>query len=192
MAYLINPMPHMGDQRLFGGHVRGFIDPTCGRYCLRALLKYWREKAGQGNAGRMKLPKPNSFVRNRIGYDPYDDYQYSNELLVEDWGNLPGSINAWEELMIALDGPIILRGRGLGAAASFVSHFILLVGADQEKDEFSFLDPLRGNVLRTEAAETMLPKIARPYVYAKPDIQTKLIADDKYFRIKGLPVDLPN
>lgn len=106
------------------------------------------------------------------------------------WDNLPGSANAWEEMLIRLDGPIILRGEGLGAAASFVSHS-LLVGVDQARDVFSYLDPLRGNHLQTEDCATMLAKIARPYVYATADIRPKLQASGKYFTMPGI-ANLPD
>lgn len=171
-------------QRLLGGYIPGLIDPTCGRYCLKSLLKYWHEKKQGGvRATRLTIAKPTSGWGDWIGYDAYDDYPHAKELLVES-GDKPSSKQAWIELLMRV-GPIILAGSGLGAAASFVGHYILLVGVDTDsKNEmFHYLDPLVGNQVKTAAWEPMQERIEACLVYAQHDISTKLNRSNKYFTV---------
>ena len=77
-SFTINPIPEMVSQRF--SYVPQFlpiIDPTCGRYCLKSLLKYWYEKKTNVRYQDILLPKPASRVRDWIAYDPYDDYQHA-------------------------------------------------------------------------------------------------------------------
>ena len=79
MPYLCDPVPDMESQK-YGPW--GLIhDLTCGRYCLKSLLKYWHEKAGMGHVTKLTLPDPVSRLRHWMGYDPWDDYQHSRTLL---------------------------------------------------------------------------------------------------------------
>jgi hypothetical protein len=177
-------MPDMEYQRLLGGYIPGLIDPTCGRYCLKSLLKYWHEKKeGGSRATRLAIAKPTSGWGNWIGYDAYDDYPHAKELLVES-GEKPSSVIAWHELLTRV-GPIILAGNGLGAASSWVGHYILLVGVDTDSkvETFYYLDPLVGNVLKKAAWEPMQNRIEACLVYAQSDISRKLDRSNRYFTV---------
>jgi len=196
MAYLCNPMPDMQDQRLFGGRIRGLINPQCGRFCLKSLLKYWHEKRTREVVTRVKFAKAESRSARLYGYHPWFDYQHAADILIieqKSTETMPASSAAWERKLQAADGPIIVNGDGVGAAASFIGHFILVVGADSGTDVVKFLDPLRGNVVGSESAATFCPKAAE-LIYARGDICSK-IHDPKYFTIGPQPVgtyvDLP-
>lgn len=183
MVYIINPVPDMEYQRLLGGYLPGLIDPTCGRYCLKSLLKYWYEKRQGGRRiTRLTLDKPKSGWGDWIGFDAYDDYPHANEILVQT-SVKPASAQAWVELLIAV-GPVIICGDGVGTASSFVGHYILLVGIDpdQKNETFHFLDPLVGNEVRT-APWTMQQRIEPFLVYASADITEKLNRSHKYFTV---------
>jgi len=183
--YIVNPIPHMGYQRLLGGYIPGLIDPTCGRYCLKALLRYWYEKRNGGRRIRiLNLEKPKTWWKNWISYDAYDDYPHASELLVES-GRKPNTVDSWEQLLMDV-GPIIICGSGIGTAASFVGHYILLIGIDKENanQAFHYLDPLVGRQVKN-SPWTMNDRIERCLVFAQPDISEKLNRSDKYFTVPG-------
>lgn len=184
MGYIINPIPDMEYQRLLGGIIPGLIDPTCGRYCLKSLLKYWHEKRGQRRATRINIVPPESGWGDWVAYDAYNDYPHAKDILVRS-GYKPGSPNAWEEHLVNLQGPIILAGKGLGDAASFVGHYILLVGVFPETPNatFHYLDPLVGAQVQTAPFEPMQTNIRRCLVYAKGDICDTLSRSDRYFTV---------
>jgi|GEM_PF-3444699 len=181
--YMINPIPNMEYQRLLGGYIPGLIDPTCGRYCLKSLLKYWHEKQGGTRATRLSITPPTSGWGDYIGFDAYDDYPHAKDLLVES-GDKPASSDSWEELLMRV-GPIILAGSGLGQAASWVGHYILLVGVDSSSktQTFYYLDPLVGDKVQTAAWLPMQQRIVNCLVYAQSDIATKLNRGHKYFLV---------
>lgn len=183
MLFKIDPIPDMEYQRLLGGFVPGLIDPTCGRYCLKSLLKYWCEKSGGPRATRMIIDKPKSGWGDWIAYDAYDDYPHAKDILIED-GYKPGSKGSWIEFLQG-NGPIILAGNGLGAASSIVGHYILLVGVDDASDlaTFHYLDPLVGNEVKTAGWLPMQENIINCLVYAQKDILKKLNKSSKYFTV---------
>lgn len=181
MVYRIDPIPDMECQRY--GPFGLIPDLTCGRYCLKSLLKHWHEKAGLGRVTRLTLPAPASRLRPWAMYDPYTDYQHAPALLVHD-GSRPNSRQGWELRLIYAKGPIIVSGRGIGAAFAGIggygalAHSILLVGVDSANVNatFEYLDPLRGNAIQT-APWTMQARIDSDLVYAQHDITTKLAAN---------------
>lgn len=168
MDYTINPLPEMVSQKFWVGKMLGLpiIDPTCGRYCLKALLKYHIEVHRGVRLQDVSLPKPKSTQSDWWGYDPYDDFQYAPQMLSED-SALPKTAADWIALL-QQRGPIILRGV-LGNAS--VSHFILLVGANSDgAGQFHFKDPLVGDAVGHAPFATMQPKIDVPMVYGRRDI----------------------
>lgn len=180
MTYLVTPMPHMEYQRLLGGYIPGLIDPTCGRYCLKSLLKYWHEKKTGAHVTRLTIDKPAKTVSDWIGFDPHDDYQGAADILVESYTK-PTSKASWEQ-KLRQAGPIIISGSGIGTAARFVGHYILLVGInpDSDTETFYYLDPLVGNEVRT-SPWTMQDSITNILVHATSDIQQKLDHGHRYF-----------
>lgn len=171
-SFTINPVPEMVSQRF--RYLPAFvpiIDPTCGRYCLKALLKYWYEVGMGFRYQDIALPKPVSLIADWIGFDPFDDFPPAQYLLIESH-DLPQTANAWIA-RLQQEGPIILGGY-LGDATK-VSHFILLVGASSDDPPtFFYKDPLAGDVLKSEAFATMQPRIELPIVSARRDILTNL------------------
>lgn len=168
MSFDVNPMPEMVSQRLLPSFMPTLpiIDPTCGRYCLKALLKYHYEVLTTIRAPDVNLPRPTTYWKHWAAYDPYDDFQLGPDTLIESYDR-PGSLQAWETLLRQV-GPIILSGI-LGQAS--VPHFILLVGTDTNGDgTFRFKDPLAGDVIGQETYGTMQPRIETPLVYARNDI----------------------
>ena len=183
MGYLIDPIPDMEYQRFLGGYVPGLFDPTCGRYCLKSLLKYWYgKKEGGRRITRLTLEKPKSGWGDWIGFDSYNDYPHAKEILVVT-GDKPASADSWQELLMRA-GPVIICGNGVGTASSFVGHYILLVGIypEKENETFYYLDPLVGNEVK-KAAWTMEQCIEGCLVYAQSDIAEKLNDSDQYFTV---------
>jgi len=176
-TFLIDPMPTMISQTYvniplpFGYHIP-VIDPTCGRFCLKALLKYYYEKHFNVRPHDVELPKPVSRMNDWIGFDPYGDFIYGKEMLKQT-NYVPDSIEGWIGLLKAF-GPVILSGK-LGGA-TIVGHCILLVGAKSEGNvkEFYYKDPLVGDAVQTEAFATMQPKIEKPLVSASAEIMSHL------------------
>lgn len=166
MTFTINPMPEMISQRLLPAFMPTLpiIDPTCGRYCLKALLKHHYERLTTIRAPDITLPRPTTRWKDWIAYDPYDDFQLGQQMLQET-NDIPRTLQDWED-RLRQHGPIILTGI-LGQAS--VHHFILLVGTD-DRGYFRFKDPLAGDVIGEEAFASMQPRIGRPIVYARPAI----------------------
>lgn len=167
MTFDVNPMPEMVSQRLLPAFMPTLpiIDPTCGRYCLKALLKHHYERLTTIRAPDVTLPRPRSWLKNWIAYDPHDDFQLGAQMLHES-SDLPATLQAWENLL-RLVGPIILPGV-LGQAS--VPHFILLVGTDTTSNNFRFKDPLAGDAIAEESFLTMQERIETPIVYARQTI----------------------
>lgn len=171
-SFTINPIPEMVSQRFkYLPKFLPIIDPTCGRYCLKSLLKYWYEKKANVRYQDILLPKPANRLSDWIAYDPYDDYQHAPNLLLESY-DIPTTADQWIKLLQD-NGPIILRGV-LGEAS--VSHFILLIGASSDNPQtLSFKDPLAGDVVTTEAYAGMASRIVGPLVYGRSDIMSHLL-----------------
>lgn len=171
-SFTINPIPEMVSQRF--NYVPKFlpiIDPTCGRYCLKSLLKYWYEKKTNVRYQDIQLPKPASRLRDWIAYDPYDDYPDAANLLVESC-DIPTTAEQWIKRLQDY-GPIILRGV-LGQAS--VPHFVLLIGASSDNPQtFSFKDPLAGDAITTEPYADMAKRIEAPLVHGRIDIMSHLL-----------------
>ena len=167
-VYQVDPLPEMVDQRLSPGKLPNWaIDPTCGKYCLMALLKHHFEKLTGLRCSDVQLPKSTSFLGDLVGYDPYDDFPLSGNLLNEQYGGHPNTIGGWLT-KLKNHGPIIVNGKGVGHATT-VRHFILLVGANTFSDELYYMDPLRGlDVFKADFA-TLNGKIDG-CVYAKANI----------------------
>jgi hypothetical protein len=185
--YKVNPMPEMVSQTFWIGSVLHLpiIDPTCGRYCLKGLLKYHWEIHFKQRLVDIALPKPKSRVKDWIAYDPFDDFQLSGELLSES-SDLPTTADGWIARLKAR-GPIVLSGK-LGKAS--VPHFILLVGVNSDAPaKFYFKDPLVGDKLGEEAFATMQPRIETPMVYGRLDIAAALVKHPEL--APKLGVDLP-
>ena len=180
--FVVNPVPEMVSQRLvpalnFKPMIYA-IDPTCGRYCLKALLKYWIEVKQHVRVtdGGLMLPRPvkptnwkwlslsdwldlDTYDPHWIGYDPMRDFQQADNFLVQ--GSKPDSLASWKT-HLENNGPTILSGK-LGAAS--VGHYILLIGADTDTANFVFKDPLTGDDQKEEAFATMQPRIDNEIVY---------------------------
>jgi hypothetical protein len=168
MTFAVDPMPEMVSQRLLPAFMPTLpiIDPTCGRYCLKALLKHHFERLTTIRAPDITLPKPAKRWKNWVAYDPYDDFQLGPQMLRES-NVIPASLQAWEDRLRA-HGPIILAGV-LGQAS--VPHYILLVGTNTDDGgNFRFKDPLAGDVIGEESFATMQLRIETPIVYARPEI----------------------
>jgi hypothetical protein len=172
MDYKINPMPEMVSQKLWIGVKTGLplIDPTCGRYCLKALLKYHIEVHCKVRVPDISLPRRWSYT-TWVGYDPYDDFSLAKDMLRES-DDKPKDAAAWIE-RLKLFGPAILSGY-LGNA-HVVSHYILLVGASSDgAGKFYYKDPLVGDDVKEESFASMQPKIELPIVVAKGTIGAEL------------------
>ena len=136
-----------------------------------------------GHITRLTLPDPVSAFRHWAMYDPFLHYQHAPVLLVNE-DSKPNTAFGWEQRLIFAKGPIILSGRGIGAAFAGIGgygalgHSVLLVGVNRANVNatFEYLDPLRGNGVQT-APWTMQARIDRDLVYAQPDITTKLAAN---------------
>ena len=123
------------------------INPTCGRYCLVSLIKYWIEKQYQYRFQKIAIPKATLWYRNYIAFDPKDDFKLRDSVS-EVWNDAydwPETADSWIT-RLEEHGPLILAGV-VGFAS--VPHFILLVGIDVEKDLFLFKDPLKGDVVHS-------------------------------------------
>jgi hypothetical protein len=167
MTYLVDPMPEMVSQRLIANFLP-VIDPTCGRYCLKALLKYLYEKHKGVRLKDIILPKPASRLSDWMAYDPIADFQLGEKLLRAS-SVKPENPAGWTALLKER-GPIILQGTGLGQAG-FLGHFILLVGMTEgAAAQFHFKDPLAGDDVGTADYARMNPKIDIPLIFAKWDI----------------------
>jgi len=186
MVHRIDLIPDMEYQRY--GPWGVIPDLTCGRYCLKSLLKYWHEKAGMGHVTRLTLEAPASTLSHWAGYDAWNDYQHAAELLVHDTSK-PNTARGWELRLIYAKGPIIIGGRGVGAAFQgfwgygAIPHAILLTGINPANVNatFEYLDPLRGNGVQT-APWTMQARIYADLVYAQHDITNKLgLNPGKYY-----------
>jgi hypothetical protein len=171
-VFHVNPIPEMVSQRFsFLPSFIPIIDPTCGRYCLKSLLKYWYEVTTGARLTDVTLPKPASRLADWIGFDPVDDFPHGKALLAES-SNIPQTPEAWIALL-RRTGPIILAGR-LGQA-TFVGHYILLVGMSSDGPaKFHYKDPLAGDGVQSEAFATMQARIETPLVFARADITTKI------------------
>jgi hypothetical protein len=180
--FVVNPVPEMVSQRLvpalnFKPMIYA-IDPTCGRYCLKALLKYWievKQHVRVSDSGLLlpRPPKPGlkSWVTlgdwvdiskwdpHWIAYDPMKDFQHADNFLVQ--GSKPGNIGGWKT-HLENNGPTILSGP-LGAAS--VGHYILLIGADTDNPGFIYKDPLTGDVEKEESFASMQSRIDDEIVY---------------------------
>ena len=166
------------------------IDPTCGRYCLKSLLK-WHKGLVTGKRETSievthRFGEPPQFgqtsgraeyaleymlylASNWVAYDPVVNFPDAEALLEQD--NKPTSIGGWVATLQA-HGPIIITGV-LGAAS--VPHVILLVGADDAgSGTFYYLDPLAGDVLKDEPYAGMQNRIDTQIVYGKQNIGVKL------------------
>lgn len=178
MAYMINPVPDMECQRY--GPFGMVPDLTCGRYCLKSLLKYWHEKTFHVRINRLELPRPASTLSHWIGYDPWTDYQHGQALMFQ--ANKPQNRQDWEALITRVAGPIILTGDGIGHAFRGLGpipacgHVILLIGVDgaSANQTFTYLDPLVGNAPQVESFAAMDPRIDQEVTYAKPWIRDLL------------------
>lgn len=202
MQFILNPLPHMEDQRFFparsrvaavpyvGKIVKIAIDPTCGRYCLKSLLK-WHKGQATGTSvtaievGHRHGPPPQLeqtggraeyaleymlyLASNWVAYDPVVNFPDAEALLEQ--GNKPTTISGWQNILYA-HGPIIITGV-LGAAS--IPHVILLVGVDYDgAGRFFYLDPLAGNVLKDEPFAGMQGRIDTQIVYGKKNIGGKI------------------
>jgi hypothetical protein len=148
------------------------IDPTCGRYCLKALLKYLYEKNNGVRLQDITLPRPASGMKDWMGYDPYDDFQFA-DLLLETSHAKPATPAAWTDKLRQC-GPIILQGTGIGHAR-YVGHYILLVGmTDGPTAQFHYKDPLVGDAIQVDDHATLDPKIEVPLIHAAANSGAKL------------------
>lgn len=178
MPYLIDPVPDMESQK-YGPW--GLIhDLTCGRYCLKSLLKYWHEKAGMGRVTRLTLPDPTSRLRHWMGYDAWENYQHARLLLQQ--SVKPLNAAGWESLIRNnAKGPIILTGGGIGGAwrgiggYGAIGHVVLLIGVDANAGTFTYLDPLTGNTRQQEPIAGMHARIDQQVTYARPNTMLREI-----------------
>jgi hypothetical protein len=185
MPYLIDPIPDMEYQRY--GPFGLVPDLTCGRYCLKSLLKYWHYKAAGERVTRLELPRPASTLRHWMGYDPWDDYQHSHALLRQ--SQKPADARAWEALITYARGPIIVSGDGIGRAfrgagpIPAIGHVVLLIGVDANNRHttFIYLDPLVGNAVQTASFADMHHRIDTPVTYARSTIVRDLSAANHAF-----------
>lgn len=186
VAFSIDPLPDM-ERQVYGPG--GIIhDLTCGRYCLKSLLKYWHERAGNGRITRLNLTGAVPFLANWYGFSPLHDYEHAYALLRHRNG-VPPTRAVWLHALLA-HGPIILMGRGIGGGfAGFgpfpaIRHSILLTGirTDDANATFRYLDPLMGNQVQT-APWAMQRLIEPPIVYGAGNIRTLLggIAHRQYY-----------
>jgi hypothetical protein len=202
MKFILNPLPHMEDQRFFparsrvaalpyvGKIVKVAIDPTCGRYCLKSLLKWHKSQATgtpvtsievghrygqapqlQQTSGRAEyaLEYILYLASNWVAYDPVGNFPDAEKLLKQDIK--PTTIGGWQNILYSY-GPIIITGV-LGAAS--IPHVILLVGVDYDAPgKFYYLDPLAGDVLKEEAFAGMQGRIDTQIVYGKKNIRAQI------------------
>jgi hypothetical protein len=172
--FVVAPMPTMECQTFQVGKLHRYlawiIDPTCGRYCLKSLLKHWHERT-TGIRAHDAVLAPTAGYSRFIAFDPFDDFPANAELLIEERQRtlFPQNLDDWIALMTA-SGPVILNGI-LGRAS--VSHFILLIGADSDSGEFIFKDPLVGDAEGRAGFAAMQGRIDT-IVYAGPNMVTRL------------------
>lgn len=159
-------MPTMLDQRILGP----LIDPVCGAYCLKALLKHHFERIYNKRPDKVEIPRSTRILRNIAGFDPYYDFKYAKKLL-----HCTAFDPAYthETIVKALKqyGPIIISGKGLGHAGRSIGHVILLVGGStlDGKELLHFKDPLRGDDIFTEEFSQIKSKLPT-MVFGKDDI----------------------
>lgn len=159
-GYMVEPIPEMGDQRILPGILPNFAHSlTCGRYCLKALLRFHYEALLGARPIKAQLPKAQDEIKRIAAYDPYDDFDYSNELLEETLAPAPSTVEAWMKLL-EQRGPIIVCGKGIGKARG-VGHYILIIGVEKGNPSgmFSYLDPLRGSVTLRDDFKKIRDKI---------------------------------
>ncbi|WP_108259234.1 papain-like cysteine protease family protein [Mangrovicoccus ximenensis] len=159
---VLDPEPVMHDQRLSKRTGASFlpniaIDPTCGRYALKALLKWHYRKQTGVTAEGVTLPRPSNPFKSLAAYDPENDFRHFGTLLAAP-DNLPGTIGDYVD-MLGNFGPLIANGSGVGKAGASVGHYILLVGADAATGTLYYKDPLRGDQLFDEPHGDLGPKI---------------------------------
>lgn len=170
MTFDVDPMPEMVSQRLLPAFMSTLpiIDPTCGRYCLKALLKHHYERLFDIRAPDITLPRPKIRWKDWMAYDPYHDFQLGPEMLFVS-SCIPDGPQGWEYLLED-HGPIILSGV-LGQAR--IPHYVLLVGTITDGDgTFRFKDPLVGDAIREESFPTMQPRIKQRIFYARQAINS--------------------
>lgn len=178
----------MESQRFFWGYIPGLIDPTCQRYCFKAFLKYWYEKAyGEKHVLQIELTtclsklKINHWIRWSIECD----YQQRCEILLKSYNRNHLSSKSMWAFFIQQNGPIIVSGYGIGSANRFINHAILIIGMDTNSEDkaFIYLDPLVGPEIQ-RAPWSMNNKFSYPIIYAKPKIiQTLRHNSEKYFTV---------
>jgi hypothetical protein len=202
MQFILNPRPHMEDQRFFparscvaqvpyvGKIVKIWIDPTCGRYALKSLLKWHKERhtgtpVTSIEVGHQygKVPQLEAtsgkaeyaleyflyLASNWIAYDPIVNYPDAAALLTQQ--SKPTTISDWQKILYS-NGPIILSGV-LGAAS--IPHAILLIGVDYAAPgAFFYLDPLSGDVVKEEPFPNMQNRIEDQIVFGKKNIGAQL------------------
>mgnify|MGYP000936652678 CR=1 FL=1 len=204
MKFILNPLPHMEDQRFFparsrvalipyvGKIVKIAIDPTCGRYCLKSLLKWHKGQQTEPKTRVTSIEVGHRFgeppqlekssgraeyaleyflylASNWVAYDPVVNFPDAEALLEQ--GIKPTTISGWQQILYS-HGPIILTGI-LGAAS--IPHVILLVGVDYDPPgTFYYLDSLAGDELKEEPFAAMQPRIDDQIVYGKKNIGAAL------------------
>ena len=194
--YRIDPIPDMECQYRGPG---GFIpDLTCGRYCLKSLLKYWHQKAGRGRITRLEIPPPKNkqayWVQNQIanwvGYDFWTDYEHAQDLMWQ--ADRPADAAAWLKLIREVGGPLLLTGPGIGGAYKgmwpipAVGHVILLIGVNTDHPaSLEYLDPLVGNLMRAETLAAMDGHIDDKVTCTKPGMVRKITMPGQTYYTPG-------
>ncbi|MDF1505167.1 papain-like cysteine protease family protein [Roseisolibacter sp. H3M3-2] len=202
MQFIVNPLPQMEDQRFFparsmvasvpyvGRIFKAAIDPTCGRYCLKSLLKWHKgqaigapvtsievghqfgpppDLAESGGRAQYALDYMLYLASNWIAYDPVVNFPQARALLTQSLK--PDTVSGWQRILYS-HGPIILTGV-LGAAT--IPHVILLVGVDYAgTGRFFYLDPLAGDVLQNEPFAGMQARIDDQIVYGQKNIGVRI------------------
>lgn len=139
MKFILSPLPHMEDQRFFpahsslanvpyvGGIFKTAIDPICGRYCLKSLLKWHRGRVTgnftmdielehqyskpqfnqQKGTSDFVLKHLQNLTSNWFSYAPILNFTNAQAMIEE--GTKPKSIIGWNRYLNA-HGPIILGG----------------------------------------------------------------------------------
>jgi len=140
---LVNPMPKLQCQTYVWFGSFPLIDPNCGWYCAEAMLAHWYQRI-ENKVPSKSIPLPCGTL---FGYDPYDANKDRYKDAIKKSG-IPKDVKGWQS-MLDLYGPLILMGKLGNVGIATVGHFVLIVGADANKGELFYKDPLLGDSIET-------------------------------------------
>jgi hypothetical protein len=169
----VDPIPQMTHQWRPG--TGGFFDPNCGWYAEVAAM---RQRAAARGMGRHFPDDPAKLLPKNtwFAFNPFTD---GASFVTPD--TKPLNLHGWKALLQKV-GPVIVSGKlggadwgDVGDLKLGIGHYVLIVGASTTNVTLDYMDPLQGDVVRTDDYVRLEPRINTSIAYIDDDALTDRI-----------------